>query len=227
MRSPLAAPARARLGASSRSGTRIKICGCAALEDVERALEVGADAVGFIFARSPRQITPQQAADLAQAVPDGITLVGVFVDPSRRALEATLAALPRMTLQFSGGESPDICRWSGRPYLKVLRVAATGGHAELGRQLERYWDALPVFETAGARAGGSGRPFPWDRVTDLTREREVVISGGLNPDNVADCVGLLRPYAVDVRSGVESAGRKDPARLRAFFAAVRAADAAT
>lgn len=209
--------------------TRVKICGCLSAADVTQAVEAGADAIGLIFAPSPRQVSAAQAADAAAAAPVHVTVVGVFVDASEAELEQAFSLLPSMVPQFSGSESPGLCRHLGVPYLKVIPVANRGPRAgdRLQADLERFPEALPVFETASAQRGGSGRAFDWSRVRALTALRPSVISGGLSPANVGDCVRLVRPYAVDVRSGVESGASKDPAKLRAFIQAVRSADAAT
>jgi phosphoribosylanthranilate isomerase len=196
---------------------------------VEQAVEAGADAIGLIFAPSPRRVSAEQAAAAAAAAPAQVTVVGVFVDPSEADLEQVFSLLPRMIPQFSGSESPGLCRYLGVPYLKVISVSNQGPGADDGLRadLERFPEALPVFETASALRGGSGRAFDWSRVRALAALRPSVISGGLTSANVGDCVRLLRPYAVDVRSGVESGASKDPAKLRAFIQAVRSADAAT
>lgn len=192
-------------------------------------MEAGADAVGLILAPSPRQVSPTQAAAAAAAAPSQVTVVGVFVDPTEAELEHAFSLLPGMIPQFSGSESPSLCRHLGVPYLKVIPVSRQdpdpGG--ALRADLERFPEALPVFETASAQRGGSGRAFDWSRVRALTALRPSVISGGLSQANVGECVRFLRPYAVDVRSGVESGASKDPAKLRAFIEAVRSADAAT
>jgi phosphoribosylanthranilate isomerase len=209
--------------------TRVKICGCQSAADVALAVEAGADAVGLIFAPSPRQVTAPEAAAAAAAAPADVTVVGVFVDPSEADLDQAFSLLPQMVPQFSGSESPGLCRHLGLPYLKVISISNRSARADdrLRADLERFPGALPVFETASAQRGGSGRAFDWSRVQALTALRPSVISGGLSPANVGDCVRLLRPYAVDVRSGVESGAGKDPAKLRAFIQAVRSADAAT
>jgi phosphoribosylanthranilate isomerase len=225
-----AAPYPPQLGAdASERRTRVKICGCQSAAEVARAAEAGADAVGLIFASSPRQVTLEQAAAAAAAAPAQVTVVGVFVDPSEAELERALSLIPGMIPQFSGSESPSLCRHLRLPYLKVIAVSHQDPDSGDGlrAELERFPEALPVFETASAQRGGSGRAFEWSRVRALTALRPSVISGGLSPANVGDCVRLLRPYAVDVRSGVESGASKDPAKLRAFIQAVRSADAAT
>ncbi|MGC2295175.1 MAG: phosphoribosylanthranilate isomerase [Candidatus Dormiibacterota bacterium] len=219
-----------QLGANpSERRTRVKICGCQSAAEVAQAVEAGADAVGLILAPSPRQVTPAQAAAAAAAAPPQVTVVGVFVDPSEAELEHAFSLLPRMIPQFSGSEPPSLCRYLRIPYLKVIPVYPhePGPGDALRAELERFPEALPVFETASAQRGGSGRAFDWSRVRALTALRPAVISGGLGPANVGDCVRSLRPYAVDVRSGVESGTSKDPAKLKAFMQAVRSADAAT
>lgn len=211
----------------SNDGTRVKICGCTSASEVEAAVAAGADAVGLIFAPSPRRITPEQGALATAAVPPRVSVVGVFVDPSPDELEHALAVLPRLTPQFSGSEPPELCRYLGVPYLKVFPVSAEEPEsgADLATALKRYPEALPMFETASHQRGGSGVAFEWSAVATLVQLRPTVISGGLNPDNVGECVRQLRPYAVDVRSGVESGGAKDPVKLGDFISAVRRAHA--
>jgi phosphoribosylanthranilate isomerase len=219
-----------RLGMDAASRrTRIKICGCTTAGEVALAVAAGADAVGVIFAPSPRQISIEQAARALAEVPKQLSLVGVFVDPSTAELERAITAMPRLIPQFSGSESPALCRHLGRPFLKVFRIPAGATELALGlaARIADYPDALPIFETASSRGGGSGRTFDWSQVEPLSARQRVVISGGLNPGNVAACVSRLRPYAVDVRSGVESRGVKDPSKLAAFVSAVRRFDATT
>ncbi len=225
-----AAAARSpRLGAESGPHrTRVKICGCTSAEDVAVAVAAGADAVGVIFAPSPRRITPERAAAATAAVPSRVSVVGVFVDPTPEELEHAATLMPRLTPQFSGSEPPWLCRHLGLPYLKVFSVAEEGPQSagQLALSLAQYPDALPIFETASRQRGGSGRTFAWSVVRALVSERASVISGGLSPANVGECVRQLRPYAVDVRTGVESLDRKDPSKVEAFIETVRSADAA-
>jgi phosphoribosylanthranilate isomerase len=219
-----------QLGADASEGrTRVKICGCQSAAEVVQAVEAGVDAIGLIFAPSPRHVSLEQAAAAAAAAPASVTVVGVFVDPSEAELEHAHSLLPGLIPQFSGSESPNLCRHLRVPYLKVISVSHQDPESSerLRADLALFPEALPVFETASTQRGGSGRTFDWSLVSALTALRRSVISGGLNPANVGDCVRLLRPYAVDVRSGVESGTSKDPAKLRAFIQAVRSADAAT
>ena len=219
-----------RLGAESPPGrTRVKICGCTSAVEVAAAVAAGADAVGLIFAPSPRRITPEQGTAATAETPPRVSVVGVFIDPTPAELEHALAVLPRLIPQFSGSESPELCRHLGVPYLKVFPVATetAPGAADLATALAPYPEALPIFETASRQRGGSGRTFDWSVVQDLVGRRPAIISGGLDPSNVGECVRQLHPYAVDVRSGVETDGRKDPVKLGDFISAVRSAHAAS
>ncbi len=229
MIAPTAAPLPSLGPAGEELGrTRIKICGCNSAADARLALAAGADAVGVILAPSPRRVSPGRAAEIAAELPPGVTLVAVFVDPERAQLRAAARALPSMVPQFSGAEPAGLCRWLGRPYLKVLRVSAGPADPDaLAARIRAYPDALPVFESPGPLAGGSGQTFPWERLLGILPERSAVVSGGLRPDNVGACVRLLHPYAVDVRSGVEAGAAKDPGKLSAFVSAVRLADASS
>lgn len=228
MMAPVHAAGPPELGGSRADrGTRVKICGCTSAAEVALAIDSGADAVGVIFAPSPRRISPELAAAATAQVPAGVSIVAVFVDPAMADLERAWELLPRLIPQFSGAESPQLCGHLGVPYLKVFPVSADSGRnqPELSAGWQRYPEALAVFETASRQRGGSGRTFDWLAVRPLVRQRPAMISGGLNSSNVGACVRRLRPYAVDVRSGVESAGAKDPVKLRAFIDSVRRADA--
>lgn len=201
------------------------MCGCVSEADVEHAVAAGADAVGLIFAASARRITLERAVTLAAGVPALVSVVGVFVDPSEAELREAVAAIPRLQLQFSGSESPALCAGTGAPYTKVFHIAGPDDAAAVRGRIARYPGALAMFETASAGRGGSGQTFDWSLIEDVARERRVAVSGGLTPENVGACVRSVRPFAVDVRSGVESGDVKDPVKMRAFVRAVREADA--
>jgi phosphoribosylanthranilate isomerase len=204
----------------------VKICGCTSVADIEGAVEAGADYVGMIFAPSTRRISFEQGARIAQAVPDEVAIVGVFIDPSKEDLDDALEAIPRMQLQFSGSESPELCRSKGAPFTKVFHIDGDAFDLQALRQtIGRYEGGLAMFETASAGRGGSGRPFDWSLIEPLAHERQLAISGGLKPENVAACVRSIRPYFVDVRTGVETGDAKDTKKMRAFVHAVREADA--
>lgn len=205
--------------------TRVKICGLTTHADVAMAVEAGADAVGFILAQSPRRLALRQVAELVRAVPPYVAKVAVVADPS----DDEAAALRRLglTLQFNGGESAAECArlCGGDPYVKAFAVEA-GASAEAHLSYEEYAGATWMFDTRlDDRLGGTGVPFAWSAVAPLARERPIIVAGGLSPGNVGACVDAVHPYAVDVRSGVETDGRKDADKMRAFVRAVRETDA--
>jgi len=209
--------------------TRVKICGCTGVADVKLAVDAGADAVGVILAESSeRRVSLERLHEIAQVVPALISLVAVFVDPPSPLVDEALkvGAIP----QFHGYESAESCEaFAAGPYLKAFHVG--GSHIdtaeEFTRFARRYEHATWLFDSArdGAAGGGTGRAFDWTIARQLAGDRRFVVSGGLTPANVADCVRAVRPYAVDVRSGVETNGVKDPAKIRAFVNAVRSAEA--
>ena len=209
--------------------TRIKFCGMTSPADVALAVEAGADAVGIICAPSERRVTLARAAEIARAIPPFIAGFGV-VDAARDDGVAPALCELGLTLQFAGAVSPVACarQSAGRRYVKVLRVAADGtlDAGVRGFGPRDYRDALLLLDTAApGRLGGTGVTFAWEAARALARERPIAVAGGLTPGNVGACVRALRPYAVDVRGGVERAGRKDAALMRAFVRAVRDADA--
>jgi len=195
--------------------------------DIALATEAGADAVGIILAESPRRVPLEEVEELALAIPPFITKVGVVVRPGA-AETARLRALG-FTLQFSGDEAAELCENAsgGLPYLKAFHIPRHSEHApgDFGA-LGDYEHALWMFDTSiDGKAGGTGVTFAWGSVEPLAKLRPIVIAGGLTPENVGDCVRAVRPYAVDVRSGIETAGKKDPQKMRAFVRAVKEADA--
>lgn len=211
--------------------TRIKFCGCTSARDAELAIDCGADAVGVIFAeQSPRRVAPDVAHEIAQSVPAFVPLVGVFVDPSSAQVDEALKA--GYTPQFSGNELWQTCEaFVAGPYLKVYHIAPESGPptaAAFEAWARGYAHATWMFDTTvdGLR-GGTGKTFNWDDARRIAGNRRIVISGGLTPENVGECVRRVRPYAVDVRSGIESGGVKDQAKMRAFVRAVKEADAET
>ena len=203
--------------------TRIKICGLTRDGDVDDAVDAGADAIGLVFYdQSPRRVTLERAVQLAGRLPPFVTPVGLFVNAKRGDVEWALQALPGLLLQFHGDEPPEACASFGRPYLRAARVGAGFDLADFAR---RYHHAQALLLDAHVEGyGGGGRVFDWSLVPRGLL-RPVILSGGLHAGNVADGVRRIRPFAVDVSSGVESAkGVKDAAAMRRFCAAVREAD---
>lgn len=202
---------------------RVKICGITRLDDALAAVEAGADALGFMFyPRSPRAVTPAQVREITRVLPPFAARVGVFVDASAGEIRAAIGEAGLDTLQLHGAETPEFCAQFGLPVVKAFRVADESVLAELGR----YPVAAHLLDAYSPAAhGGTGRTFNWAIArAAVAAGHRVVLAGGLAPDNVARAVTEVRPFGLDVSSGVESApGRKDAAKLRAFCAAVRAA----
>jgi phosphoribosylanthranilate isomerase len=204
--------------------TRIKICGITRLADAVAAAEAGADAIGFVFhPPSPRFIEPGAAGEIIAALPPFVTTVGLFVDVEAAVVRSTLAAARLDLLQFQGDETPDYCRQFERPFLKAIRVRAEVDLLQCGR-LFTHAAALLFDAYREGVPGGTGHRFDWDLVPGALPWR-FILSGGLDPANVGEGIRKLRPWAVDVSSGVEAAkGIKDAALIQAFADAVRAAD---
>ena len=180
--------------------------------------------------RSERRVGIDTFRSIAESVPALTTLVAVLVDPPGPLVDEVLkvGAIP----QFHGNEPADACvAFAAGPYLKAFHVEPNREYdpADFDRFARPYAHATWLFDTArdDGTSGGSGRTFRWQTARQLAGSRRFAVSGGLTPDNVADCVRAARPYAVDVRSGVETNGAKDPRKVRAFLAAVREADAAS
>ncbi|MCW7538280.1 phosphoribosylanthranilate isomerase [Aquabacterium sp. A7-Y] len=204
--------------------TRIKICGLTREADVDAAVEAGADAIGLVFyARSPRHVTLERAVALAQRLPSFVTPVGLFVNADPAEVRAACEAVPHLLLQFHGDEEVEHCKAAGRPYLRAARMAPGFDLLHFAGQ---YATAQALLLDAHVEGyGGGGKAFDWSLIPPNV-PRPVVLSGGLTPANVTDGVLQVRPWAVDVSSGVESAkGIKDPLAIRRFCEAVREADA--
>lgn len=203
--------------------TRIKICGLTREADVDAAVAAGADAIGFVFyPPSPRYLTPQRAAELAQRIPPFVDVVGLFVNESPETVAAACAAVPLNLLQFHGDETADYCRQFARPYLRAARVRPGFDLVEFARS---FPDARGLLLDAFVEGyGGGGHVFDWTLIPPGL-PGYLVLSGGLNADNVGAAIKQVRPVAVDVSSGVEMGkGIKDHQKIAAFVAAVRKAD---
>ena len=224
------------MDASLVERTRVKICGITRIADAQAAAAAGADAIGLVFwPGTPRVVTHALAHAIVATLPPYVSVVGLFVDPEPDAVRAALAAVPLDVLQFHGGEPPALCRAFGRRYVKAIPVK---DDVDLLESLSPYGDAAGLLFDAfreGDLPGGTGRAFDWGRLTAEVRarlHRPLILSGGLTADNVAQAIRDVRPWAVDVSSGVEERdangaprrGIKDPARIAAFVQGVRSAD---
>jgi phosphoribosylanthranilate isomerase len=203
--------------------TRVKICGITREADLRAVADAGADAFGLVFyPPSPRCLSLDRARALASAAPPFLTCVALFVNASTSDVQRVVEAVRPHHLQFHGEETPEFCRSFGVPYVKACRVRK-------GVDLLEYW--RPFSDACGWLAdawveeyGGVGAGFDWSLVPEI-RERPLVLSGGLDPANVGQAIRRVKPWGVDVSSGVESAkGIKDAARIAAFIAEVRNAD---
>lgn len=203
--------------------TRVKICGITRASDVQAAAEAGADALGLVFyPPSPRFLEFEQARALRRAMPPFVSAIALFVNPSAEEVERVLERVQPDALQFHGEETPEFCDRFGVPYIKACRVRQ-------GVDLLEYW--RPFSGASGWLAdayvegyGGAGASFDWTLVP-AKLDRPLIVSGGLRRENVRQAMHALRPWAVDVSSGVESAkGIKDAARITAFIEEVRNAD---
>ena len=199
---------------------RIKICGITRPEDAISAARAGADAIGMVFhAASPRAVDAEQAACIVQSLPPLVTCVGVFVDPDPDQVHAVLRRVPLELLQFHGLEAPEFCSSFDRRYIKAVRMQP--GIDILGMERKHAAAAALLLDShAPDRAGGTGREFDWDLIPSGLR-KPVILAGGLTAANVGAAIRRVNPFGVDVSGGVEAEkGRKDPARLSAFVAAV-------
>ena len=204
--------------------TRVKICGITRPEHARAAAGAGADAIGLVFYEpSPRFVTRAQAAAVCAALPPLVSVVGLFVNPTPREIEAAVDELPVDLLQFHGEEPPALCAGAGKPYVKAVRVRS---RSDVGDAAARYPDARALLLDAHHDAlwGGTGKRFDWSEVPGDVG-RPLVLAGGLTPENVAGAIRLVRPFAVDVSGGVERApGEKDPERMERFVREVAGVD---
>lgn len=204
--------------------TRVKICGITRVADALAAAQAGADAVGLVFyERSPRHVDIAQAAQLAAALPPFVSAVGLFVDADAALVREVLNRVPLDLLQFHGDEPPEYCTQFARPYIKAIRVKAgvdllqctAHFHSAKGLLLDAHVEGMP---------GGTGATFDWGLIPKQL-PLPVILSGGLDAENVAAAIEQVRPYAVDVSSGVEaSKGIKDAAKIARFIQEVKQID---
>jgi len=217
--------------------TRIKICGLTRDEDVAAAVSAGADALGFVFyQKSPRFVSAARAAELVSKVPPYVSTVGLFVNATPQEIDAVTSIVPLAQLQFHGDETAQECArlasTANRPFVRVFRVKPDTRGADLLEYEHEYRAASPLFsglllDSFVDAYGGAGKVFDWSLIPKEIAPR-VVLSGGLSVQNATDAVVRVRPYAVDISSGVEQQkGIKDAHKIAAFIQAVRVADTTT
>ena len=196
---------------------RVKICGITNIDDALAAVDYGADALGFVFFKgSPRFISPEKAATIIKVLPPFVQAVGVFVDESPAEIGKLISATGVSLVQLHGEEPPESCRIPGR-VIKAIRVKSLDSLAPLV-QFKKYVSAFLLDAYSPDQLGGTGMLFNWDIAVEAKRFGRVILAGGLTPHNVADAVKYVRPYGVDVSSGVELAkGKKDLGKMKLFI----------
>ncbi len=205
-------------------GTQVKICGITSLADAHASVEAGADALGFVFySNSPRYMTISAVAGIFKESPLSIMRIGVFVNSPADFVFRAVAECGLSLLQFHGDEPPEFCTQFGVMSMKAFRIR----DAESLKELPKFSTDAWLLDACSAESpGGTGEKFNWDLAVEAQKfGRPIFLAGGLKPENVADAVRRVKPFGVDVSSGVESApGKKDHAKVRAFIASVRQAD---
>jgi phosphoribosylanthranilate isomerase len=202
---------------------RVKVCGITCLEDALAAAGAGADALGFVFAVSPRRVTPEKARAIINQLPPLVSTVGVFVNAAPSYIRRVRSFCGLDMVQLHGDESEAAAAALGPRVIKAVRLGK-GRTAPPGK----YPAAVMLLDTADdAAAGGTGRAFDWSLAVETARRRPVILAGGLNPDNVGRALNIVKPFAVDVCSGVESRpGRKDHDKIASFVARAKSIDLA-
>ncbi|MBF0358759.1 MAG: phosphoribosylanthranilate isomerase [Magnetococcales bacterium] len=205
---------------SSKNAVRIKMCGFTNRADLQVAVQAGVDAVGFVFyPPSPRGVTIEQAAELTSELPPFVTVTGLFVNATRHEIENTCSKVRLDLIQLHGDELPSDCIDLPRRAIKAVRVKSSDDLLEL----EKYRvSGLLLDAKVKGIYGGSGESFDWSLLAEYHAPAPLILAGGLDPDNVADAIRQVQPYAVDVSTGIESApGRKDPKKIVRFINEVR------
>jgi len=197
---------------------RVKICGINDLEDALLAVKLGAHAIGFVFAESPRKVEPKKAYEIVKALPPFVSKVGVFVDEEAARVKEIAELCDLDALQLHGEEDPFYCQSFRQKVIKAIRIKNQSSLEQMSKYkvdaflLDTYIENIP---------GGTGKRFDWEIAYKAKNFGKIILSGGLNPVNVGEAIERVEPYAVDVSSGVEIApGKKDPQKLEAFFQAI-------
>lgn len=198
---------------------KVKICGIKSLSIALHAIQRGADFLGFVFAKSKRQIEPKMAAQIIQELPAHVQTVGVFVNESQETIERIVKETKIDFIQLHGQESPEFCQEMPRPVIKAFSIK----EPKDAYQIHKYDCAYYLVDSPGIQyAGGSGIPFNWEWLEEVDMPREqLILAGGLTPDNVQEAIRLVRPAIVDVSSGVETNEEKDPQKISAFIERVK------
>ncbi len=202
---------------------RIKICGIRSDKEARLVLDAGVDTLGFVFAPSPRQVNPEVARGIITKLPPFTTTVGVFVNEPRYNIMEIASFCRLDVLQLHGEEPPEYCHGLSQRLIKTFRVRDSSSIQAMASYPDVHGFLLDTYDPAVA--GGSGRTFNWELAREaVTFDRPIILAGGLTPENVGLAIRAVRPYAVDVASGVETNGCKDAGKIAAFVEAVRKAE---
>ncbi len=199
--------------------TRVKICGIKSVEEALAASEAGADAVGFVFAKSPRRVDTAKAAEICRVLPPFVSRVGVFVNEKRDVVKDIASSCGLTVLQFHGSEDGEYCGGFSLPVLKAVRIRS---RSDLSGMLKVPAAGYVLDSYLTGMAGGTGITFEWQLIEGIPTEK-VILAGGLSAGNVAGAIKKVKPHGVDVSSGVEKDGMKDPLLIKEFMSAVRGA----
>ncbi|EAG9433248.1 phosphoribosylanthranilate isomerase [Listeria monocytogenes] len=193
----------------------VKICGLKKAVDVAAAVDNGADMIGFVFAKSKRQVTVEAAHELAKEIPAGVKKVGVFVNPTEEELTAAIKGVPLDVVQLHGQEPPEQANRTDAEIIKAFPVK----DGKLPTNINDYPNAYILLDApAEEYEGGSGKTFDWEKINrDMLTKNKLIIAGGLNAQNVQEAIKRFEPYAVDISSGVESNREKDPEKIKCFI----------
>ncbi|APV43790.1 phosphoribosylanthranilate isomerase [Dehalogenimonas formicexedens] len=210
--------------------TRIKICGITDVETASLCMRLGVDFIGLVFADSRRRITPEQAVELTRTILTQAKrpkIAGVFVNETAGKVNHTAEACHLDVIQLSGDEDGDYCGRITRPIIRATRIDQTSAAEEIQCRIAATGarDIHLIDRHSPGSFGGSGQKFDWAILENLSPALKIMVAGGLTPENVEELILRYHPWGVDVSSGVESHGRKDPAKIMAFIRAVRQADA--
>lgn len=205
---------------SLRTRTRVKFCGITRPQDALHAASIGVDAIGLVFyEKSPRSVSIAQALEIVRVLPPFITRVGLFVNAEQSVVQYTAEQVGIDLLQFHGDESAEACSGYGKPYIKAIRMRKG---LDLQTIFKQYQQASGLLLDTYNKAlyGGTGEQFDWSMIPEM-RKLPIILAGGLGPDNVDTAIKMVRPYAVDVSGGIESAkGIKDVEKMNAFIRGV-------
>jgi len=196
---------------------KVKICGITDLKMAQSAINAGADAIGFVFAESKRQIKITEAKKIIELLPDSVLKIGVFVNETKETLESIYEEVGLTHLQLHGDETPEFCRSLSFPVIKALRVQS---EKDVEKIAEYDCDFILVDSPSGKYRGGNGTTFNWDLVKSKKIDN-LILAGGLTIENVIPACSVVKPIMVDVSSGVETNGKKDEEKIKSFIKKVK------